>query len=120
MAEELHGRALIESRFGPLGKGGQIVIINDAEYDIPALLARMDLALDDLRVFDVQQLNYNHYVLRYYDGEDQRVVAHEFDASFRFLNETRGHVAEWIGEDAYFESMKSAGFPCVLVPGRDF
>ncbi len=120
MAEPLHGRALIEQRFGPLGKGAQTVIINDAEYDTSALLARMDLALDDLRVFDVVQLNSNHYCLRYYDGQDQRVVAHEFDASFRFLHETRGHVAEWIGEDAYYDSMKPMGFPCVLVPGRDF
>ncbi len=120
MAEPLHGRALIEERFGKLGTGKQEVVIDGAEYDVPTLLARMDLALDDLRVFDIVELNQNHFCLRYYDGQDQRVVAHEFDASFRFLNETRGHVAEWIGEDAYFDSMKSAAFPCVLIPGKDF
>jgi S-adenosylmethionine:diacylglycerol 3-amino-3-carboxypropyl transferase len=106
MTEQLYGRALIESRFGRLGKGRKIVTIGDAEYDMPALLARMDLAVEDIRAIDIVQLNINHFALRYYDLYDQRVVAHEFDASFRFLNETRGHVAEWIGEDAYYDEMK--------------
>ncbi len=111
MAEELHGRRLIEERFGPLGKGRRELIINEAEYDLPALLARMDLALDDLRAIDAVQVAHNHFCLRYYDGQDQRIVAHEFDASFRFLNETRGHVAEWIGEEAYYEAMSGNAFP---------
>lgn len=117
MAEVLHGRALIEHRFGALGKGQKLLIINDAEYDFSALLARMDLALDDVRVFDVVQVAPNHFCLRYYDGQDQRVVAHEFDNSFRFLNESRGHIAEWIGEDAYYESMSGSDITA-LMPGE--
>jgi hypothetical protein len=106
MTEQLYGRALIESRFGRLGKGRKVVIIGDAEYDLPALLARMDLAVEDIRAIDIVALNSNHFALRYYDQYDQRVVAHEFDASFRFLHETRAHVAEWIGEDAYYDEMR--------------
>ena len=44
----------------------------------------------------------NRYAVRYYDGQDQRVVAHEFDGDLKFVEETRAHVAEWIGEEAYF------------------
>ena len=44
----------------------------------------------------------NRYAVRYYDGQDQRVVAHEFDGDLKFVDETRAHVAEWIGEEAYF------------------
>ena len=40
---DLRGRALIESRFGKLGSGQKSVVIGDAEYDLPTLLARMDL-----------------------------------------------------------------------------
>jgi hypothetical protein len=120
MTEELHGRELIESRFGPLAKGLKIVMIGDGEYDLRALLARMDLALDDLRAFDVVKLSENHFVLRYYDGQDQQVVAHEFDAEFRFLAEHRAHVAQWIGEDAYYDSFRNVQFRCPLVPGEDF
>lgn len=119
MSEELTGRAAIE-RYAPLAKGAQMVMIGDAEYDISMLLARMDLALDDVRTFDVIKVNENLFVLRYYDGQDQRVVAHEFDASFHFIVEHRAHITAWIGEEAYFDSMKGVPFRCPLVPGEDF
>ena len=38
-----------------------------------------------------------------YDAEEQRIVAYEFDAGFRYLAETRVHVAEWIGDEALQE-----------------
>ena len=117
---ELHGRALIESRFGRLGKGLDTVVVNGAEYDLDTLLAHMDLKLEDTWAIDVIVVSENLYCVRYYDGQDQRVVAHEFDNEFRFVHETRGHIAEWIGDDAYFEWFKSVPFRCPLVPGDDF
>ncbi len=96
------GRALIENRFGPIGCGAQTVCIDGTEHDMPELLLRMGLNFEDAKPIDVQQVEDGRYVVRYYDGQDQRVVAHEFDAEFRFLGETRAHIAEWIGEDAYF------------------
>jgi len=104
---ELRGRALIESRFGKLGCGQRSVVIGEVEYDIPTLLARMDLDFEDSWPIDVQALPENRFCLRYYDGQDQRIVAYEFDAEFAFLAETRGHIAEWIGEDAYYEWFRS-------------
>ena len=103
---DLRGRALIESRFGKLGSGQDSIVIGDAEYDIPTLLARLDLAFEDSWPIDVHVVE-DHFCVRYYDGQDQRVVAHEFDADFGFIAETRGHVAEWIGDDAYYESFRS-------------
>ena len=104
---ELRGRPLIESRFGKLGTGQQSVVIGEAEYDLQTLLAHMDLAFEDSWPIDIQVFSENHFCVRYYDGQDQRIVAHEFDASFTFVAETRGHVAEWIGEDAFYESFRS-------------
>lgn len=101
MAEELRGRASIESRFGKLGCGQQHITIGGKEYELFDLLTAMGLNFDDARPIDVQAVE-GHYVVRYYDAMDQRVVAHEFDAELRFLRETRGHIAEWIGEEAYF------------------
>jgi len=119
MSEGLTGKAAIE-RYAPLGKGQQIIMIGDGEYDAATLLARMDLALDDLRTFDMIKVDENHFMLRYYDGQDQRVVAHEFDANFNFIVEYRAHIAEWIGEDAYYDSLKGVPFQCPAVPGEDF
>jgi hypothetical protein len=116
----MQGRALIESRFGPLGKGAKQLLINDADYDLAAIMFRLDLQLEDVRVFDAVQVAANHYAVRYYDGQDQRVVAQEFDSAFRYLGETRAHIAEWIGDDAYFDSMRPQPFRCPLVPGDDF
>jgi len=100
---DLRGRPLIENRFGKLGSGQDFVVIGDEEYDLPTLLARMDLAFEDSWPIDVQGVAEGHFCVRYYDGQDQRIVAHEFDASFAFIAETRGHIAEWIGEEAYYE-----------------
>ncbi len=99
---ELRGRALIEARFGPIGKGAQHLVIGGTDYSIDDLLFRMGLNFDDAKPIDLIEITPNHYVVRYYDGQDQRIVAHEFDGNLRFLEETRAHIAEWIGEDAYF------------------
>ena len=41
-------------------------------------------------------------MLRYIDGQDQRVVAAEFDGNFRLLSEMRASIAEWEGDDSNF------------------
>jgi len=117
---DLRGRSLIECRFGKLGSGQDSVVIGDAEYDIPTVLARMDLAFEDSWPVDVQTVSEGHFCVRYYDGQDQRIVAHEFSDSFAFIAETRAHIAEWVGEDAYYQWFRSAAFRCPLVPGDDF
>jgi hypothetical protein len=100
--DELKGRALIESLFGPLGQGAQFLNLDGTEYSLWDLLCRMGLNFDDSRPIDVQTVAQNCYVVRYYDGQDQRVVAQEFDSEMRFLREYRAHIAEWVGEQAYF------------------
>lgn len=99
---ELHGRALIESRFGPLGTGAQRLTIAGAEYDLATLLAQIGLDFDDAKPIDAAVVGENRYVLRYLDAQDQRVVAYEFDSAFHRLDETRAHIAEWLGDDAYY------------------
>jgi hypothetical protein len=99
---ELTGRALIDSRFGPLGCGQGVITIDGSSHDVADLLFRMGLNFDDCKPIDVQAVNSSHYVVRYFDGQDSRVVAYEFDSGFRFIAETRAHIAEWLGEDAYF------------------
>jgi hypothetical protein len=73
---------------------------------------RMGLNFDDARPIDVVEVPVRNFVLRYYDGEDQRVVAHQFDSSFRFVSEMRAHIAEWIGEDGYYEFTSMFRFGC--------
>jgi hypothetical protein len=113
---DCRGRTVIENRFGKLGSGQDFVVIGDAEYDLPTLLARLDLGFEDSWPIDIHVASEGQFCVRYYDGQDQRIVAHEFDASFAFIAETRAHVAEWIGDDAYYEWFRKSPFP---LPPRD-
>jgi hypothetical protein len=94
-------RALIESRFGPLGCGEQRLTIGAAEYDLDQLLSQLGVEFDDAKPIDAQSTD-GHFVFRYFDGQDSRVVALEFDGNFHPLGETRAHIAEWLGDSAYF------------------
>jgi hypothetical protein len=97
----LRGRELIESRYGPLGSGGQGLTIHGIEYHLDELMCQMGIGFDDSRAIDVLTLPEGLYVIRYYDAQDQRVVAQEFESNFNLLRETRAHSAEWLGEEAY-------------------
>ena len=99
---EGRGRAIIEARFGPLGSGQQALTIRGETLTMEELLHRLGLDFDDAKPIDLIAVAENRYAVRYYDGQDQRVVAHEFDGDLKFVEETRAHVAEWIGEEAYF------------------
>jgi hypothetical protein len=98
----LKGTAVIESRYGPLGSGAQSLKIKDAIYSVSDLLVRMGLNFDDSRPIDALELPDGRYVFRYYDGQDQRVVALEFDADFHFLGEVRAQFPQFIGDEEYY------------------
>ena len=96
---ERKDRELIESRYGALGCGAQSVTINDVAYSIADLLSRMGLNFDDSRPIDAQRLAEDRFVFRYYDGQDQRVVAVEFDTAFHTVAEIRALFPEWLSDD---------------------
>ena len=98
----------MESRYGPLGCGAQLLTVGGVEYTLDELLFHMGLNFEDARGIDILTLAVEHYVVRYYDGQDQRIVGHEFDGEFRFLAEARAHIAEWIGEEAFFSLFSGA------------
>lgn len=95
-------REAFERRFGALGTGQRSLSIAGVAYDLPALMERLGLAHQDCRTIDAWEIQ-GGFVIRYLDAEEQRIVAYEFDADFRYLGETRIHVAEWIGEQLHVQ-----------------
>jgi hypothetical protein len=91
-------REAIERRFGPLGSGAKCLAIRGVEYSLAQLLSQIGSEFDDSEPIDAVALAGGGYVLRYLDGQDQRVVAAEFDADFRLLSEMRASVTEWEGD----------------------
>ena len=96
------GPALIESRYGPLGSGVQTLTVKGVVYTVSDLLVCMALNFDDSRAIDALTLPDGRFVFRYYDGQDQRVVAVEFDADFRPLGELRARLPEYVGDEEHF------------------
>jgi hypothetical protein len=93
-------RDRIERCFGPLGSGEQSLVIRGVTYSLAELLSQIGTAFDDNKPIDALVLQGRHYVLRYIDGQDLRVVAAEFDADFRLHGEMRASLAEWEGDDS--------------------
>src|SRR3989454_10697696 len=96
------GRDAIEGRFGPLGGGLPRLVIRGVTYSLFELLFQIGAEFDDSKPIDALTVSEGRYVLRYIDGQDQRVVAAEFDGNFRLLSEMRASIAEWEGDDSNF------------------
>ncbi len=99
---KLRDRDVIEGRFGLLGSGAQSLTIRGVTYSLSQLLSQIGAEFDDSKPIDALALGERRYVLRYIDGQDQRVVACEFDADFRLLGETRANITEWERDNSNF------------------
>ena len=99
MSGPARAREAMETRFGPLGGGARELTVAGRAYRLPELLDRLGLGFEGCRTIDGFALGADHFAVRYYDPEEQRVVVYEFDAALRHRRETRVHVAEWIGEE---------------------
>ncbi len=99
---KLRDRAVIENRFGPLGSGARSLAIRGVTYSLAQLLSQIGAQFDDSKPIDARALSEGRYVLRYIDGQDQRVVAAEFDANFRLLSEMRASITEWESDNSNF------------------
>jgi hypothetical protein len=104
--EPAHGaRARMEARFGRLGSGARRLTVAGVSYTLPELMTRLGIAFEGCRTIDGFALTPGRFAVRFYDGDEQRIVAYEFDETFRYLAETRVHVAEWVGDAALAEGL---------------
>ena len=92
----------MESLYGALGSGDQSLTIRGVVYPVTDLLVRMSLNFQDSRAIDGLVLPDGRIVFRYYDGQDQRIVAMEIDEDFRCLGEVRAHYPECVGDEEWY------------------
>lgn len=97
-------RAAFEARYGLLGDGKKDLLgICGHIYAIDKLFMALGLDFEDITPIDGLVLEEGtRFAVRYYDGEDRHIVAYEFGADLRYIREMRVHIAEWIGDDEYF------------------
>lgn len=106
-------RADFESRYGRLGYGGSSVRVGEAVLELAEVMHRLGLDFEGNRPIDAPAVSNGRHAIRYFDGEDRRIVCYEFAADFSYLEEHRVHVAEWLG-DAYFETEWEVNCPMDL------
>ncbi len=93
-------RTRMEARFGPPGSGARHLTVAGRAYTLADVMGRLGIAFEGCRTIDGFALGPTHFAVRYDDADEQRIVAYEFDAEFRYVAETRAHIAEWVGDAA--------------------
>lgn len=96
-------REEFERRYGPLWSGQSAVQVGGTTYEIQDAMHRAGFGFEGLKIIDAPRVEAGRFAVRFYDGEERRIVCLEFDADFNLLEEHRVHIAEWLG-DAYFET----------------
>jgi hypothetical protein len=96
-------REEFERRYGQLWSGASSLSIGGVTCELEDVLHRMGFGFDGLRLIDAPTVAEGRYAIRFFDGEERRIVCLEFGADLNLLEEHRVHIAEWLGE-AYFET----------------
>ncbi len=106
-------RSAFETRYGRLGSGASQVCVAGASLDLIEVMHRLGLDFDGNRVIDAPDVGPGRYAVRYFDGEERRIVCYEFAANLSFVEEHRVHIAEWLG-DAYWQTTWEVNCPINL------
>ncbi len=96
-------REEFERRYGPLWSGASSLLIGGVRHELEEIMERIGFGFEGLRLIDAPEIGAGRYAIRFFDGEERRIVCLEFDADLTILEEHRVHIAEWLGE-AYFET----------------
>ena len=96
-------REEFERRYGPLGSGASSLVIGDVTHELADVMHRLGFGFEGIRIIDAPAVGAGRYAIRFFDGEERRIVCLEFGADLNYIAEHRVHIAEWLGE-AYFET----------------
>ena len=106
-------RSALETRYGQVGTGASQVHIDGVTLSLNEVMHRLGLDFDGNRVIDAPDVGPGRYAVRYFDGEERRIVCYEFAADLSFIEEHRVHIAEWLG-DAYWQTVWEVNCPIDL------
>lgn len=94
-------RKRIEERYGPIGTGAKVLFIRGVPVGLHALSRKLALSSPDLIPIDGGKLADGTFWIRYYDGDQRKVLVLEFDEGFAFTGESGADIMDWLGDD-YF------------------
>jgi hypothetical protein len=94
-------REEFERRYGPLWSGATSLSIEGVTHELHDVMHRLGFGFEGLKIIDAPVVEAGRYAIRFYDGEERRIVCLEFGADLVLHAEHRVHVAEWLGEAYY-------------------
>ena len=95
------GRRTIEERYGTIGTGGKILFLGGVPMGLKKIARKLALLYDDLVPIDAGTLPGGAHWIRFYEGEQRKVMVLEFDGELNILGENGADIMDWIG-DEYF------------------
>jgi len=94
-------RRRIEERYGKIGTGGKILFVGGIPRGLDALSRKLMLHYEDLIPIDAGTLAEGRHWIRYYEGEQRKVLVIEFTPEFDIVGEAGADIMDWLGDD-YF------------------
>lgn len=94
-------RRTIEERYGKIGTGGKVLFVGGVPMGLSKLSRKLMMHYEDLIPIDAGALGEERYWIRYYEGEQRKVLVLEFDREFEIVGETGADIMDWLGDD-YF------------------
>lgn len=95
-------RRTIEESYGPIGTGGKVLFMQGVPMGLKKISRKLALLYEDLIPIDAGTLPEGRHWIRFYEGEQRKVIALEFDDEFNILGENGADIMDWIG-DEYFK-----------------
>ena len=91
----------IEERYGKIGTGAKVLFLGGLPMGLSQVSRKLMLAYEDLIPIDAGRLDEGRHWIRYYEGEQRKVIVIEFDRDFAIVGEAGADIMDWLGDD-YF------------------
>ncbi len=94
-------RRAIEQRYGKIGTGAKLLFLGGLPMGLAQVSRKLMLSHEDLIPIDAGTLADGRHWIRYYEGEQRKVIVIEFDGEFAIVGESGADIMDWLGDD-YF------------------
>lgn len=95
------GRRTIEERYGPIGTGKKVLFVQGVPMSLRKVSRKLTMQYEDLIPIDAGTIPGGRCWIRYYEGEQRKVLVIEFTPEFDIVGENGADIMDWLGDD-YF------------------
>lgn len=95
------GRRTIEERYGSIGTGNKVLFLQGVPLSLAKVSRKLMMQYEDLIPIDAGTLAAGHHWIRFYEGEQRKVLVIEFTGEFDIVGENGADIMDWLGDD-YF------------------